>query len=134
MRGKLIGSSAAILALLLLGAMPAAACDWGCGGPVYYGPPLVYVGPPRIYIAPPIYAYPPVFYGGFYGRPYRARYYGRPWGRSYGVERGYYRASYRGGYGRGAGGSAHGVEVPFDGGIRATLASAGDPPALPGRQ
>jgi hypothetical protein len=91
MRGKLIGSSAAILAFLVSSAAPAAACDWGCGGPVYaYGPPPIYIGPPRIYVAPPVYFYPPLFYG----RSYRTRYY-------YGGHRGYYRAYHRGRYGRG---------------------------------
>jgi hypothetical protein len=92
MRAKLIGCSAAILAFLAYSAVPASACDWGCGGPVYsYGPPTIYIGPPRIYIGPPVYVYPPLFYG----RPYRTRYY---YGRGH---RGHYRAYHRGGHGRG---------------------------------
>ena len=91
MRGKLIGGSAAILAFLMSGAAPAAACDRWCGGPVYtYGPPPIYVVPPRVYIAPPLFA--PFFYGEFYDRPYRRRYYHRHWRGSYGAERGYYRS------------------------------------------
>ena len=85
MRAKLIGSSAALLAFLVSGAVPAAACDWGCGGPVYtYGQPPIYVGPPRVYYPPPLVVYPPIFYG----RPYRARYDGRPWRGSYGFGKG----------------------------------------------
>ena len=87
MRAKLIGSSAALLAFVALGAVPAAACDWGPCGPVYnYGPPPIYIGPPRVYIAPPVSFYPPLFYG----RPYRARYY-------YGWHRDYHRSYYWGG-------------------------------------
>src|SRR5262245_31852818 len=88
MRGILIGGSVAIFAFLASGVGPAAACDWGCRGPVYtYGPPPpIYIVPPRIYIEPPL------FYGSVYYPRYRARYYGRPWGHYYGGPRGYYRA------------------------------------------
>jgi hypothetical protein len=93
MRARLIGSSAAMLVFLALSTVPAAACDWGCGGPVYsYGPRPIYIAPPRIYIAPPVYVYPPFFYGP----RYRTRYY-------YGGHRGHYRDYYRGGRGHGRG-------------------------------
>jgi hypothetical protein len=92
MRGRLIGGSAALLAFLAFTAVPAVACDWGCGGPVYtYGPPPIYIAPPRLYIAPPVYIYPPLFWG----RRYRARYY-----YDYG-HRGHYRAYHRRGHGHG---------------------------------